>query len=179
MRQLNKISVILNLIDSLKENGSWCGETHIQKAAYFLQELTDVPIDYDFILYKHGPFSFDLRDDLSSMQADNLIKVVLQPYPYGPSLVTTEPSKELREKFPITLKKYEKAVSFVAENLGDLGVAELERMATALYVSRQLRNQSPVDRAKKICELKPHIDIEKAQRAVETLDELIARCDAN
>ena len=28
------------------ENGSWCGEMHIQKAAYFLRELGEVPLGF-------------------------------------------------------------------------------------------------------------------------------------
>jgi hypothetical protein len=58
----------------LDEQGSWSGETHIQKAAYLLRELMDIPFGFDFILYKHGPFSFELRDELSSMRSDRLLE---------------------------------------------------------------------------------------------------------
>ena len=58
--------VITRLIETLRERGSWCGETHVQKAAFFLQELMEVPTRFHFILYKHGPFSFDLRDELTA-----------------------------------------------------------------------------------------------------------------
>ena len=51
--------VITKLIETLRERGSWCGETHVQKAAFFLQELMEVPMRFNFILYKHGPFSFE------------------------------------------------------------------------------------------------------------------------
>jgi hypothetical protein len=48
------------IIKELADAGSWCGETHIQKTAYVAKELLGVPIAASFILYKHGPYSFDL-----------------------------------------------------------------------------------------------------------------------
>ena len=62
--------VVIKLLDALKKNGSWCGETHIQKAVFFLKAIKKVPVDFNFILYKHGPFSFDLRDHLPLMRLD-------------------------------------------------------------------------------------------------------------
>ncbi len=174
MKQLNRISVVLSQIDSLKINGSWCGETHIQKSLYFLQELTDVPLNFDFILYKHGPFSFDLRDELASMQADRMLKLQSRPYPYGPSLATTEASQTLRERFPVTLRKYSQQIEFIAKKLGGLCVAELERVATALYVTKTDADARLQKRAERICELKPHVAPEKAREAVDMLDKMTA-----
>jgi hypothetical protein len=61
MNRLSQDAVLVGLARRLYEQGSWTGETHIQKAAYLLHELLAVPFDFAFILYKHGPFSFDLR----------------------------------------------------------------------------------------------------------------------
>jgi len=41
----------------------------------FLQDLMRVPLELEFILYKHGPFSFDLRSELTSLRADELVKL--------------------------------------------------------------------------------------------------------
>lgn len=60
MERLNRAAVLLNLVETLRSKGSWASETHFQKAAYFLQELLRVPLEFEFILYKHGPFSFGL-----------------------------------------------------------------------------------------------------------------------
>jgi hypothetical protein len=75
MNRLKRDAVILSLIENLKKKGSWCGETHILKATYFLQELFDLPLGFEFILYKHGPFSFDLSDEFTAMRADMLLKI--------------------------------------------------------------------------------------------------------
>jgi hypothetical protein len=73
MKRQKRDAILLELIDKLERRGSWCGETHIQKATFFLQEMLRVPMDFGFILYKHGPFSFELRDELTAMRADNYI----------------------------------------------------------------------------------------------------------
>jgi len=70
MDRLRRAALLTQLIERLRRRGSWCGETHVQKATLFLQDLTRIPMGFDFILYKHGPFSFDLRDELTSLRAD-------------------------------------------------------------------------------------------------------------
>jgi len=69
MDAFERKGVLLDLIDRLNRGGSWCGETHIQKSVYFLQELLGVPLDFNTIFYKHGPYSFDLADELVSLIA--------------------------------------------------------------------------------------------------------------
>ena len=36
------------LVGQLRESGNWCGETHLQKAVYFLQTARRVPMGYSF-----------------------------------------------------------------------------------------------------------------------------------
>ena len=43
MNRLQRDVVILALLEQLKSRGSWSGETHLQEAAYFLQELLASP----------------------------------------------------------------------------------------------------------------------------------------
>jgi hypothetical protein len=83
VNRLAQEAVLAGLARRLDERGSWSGETHLQKAAYLLHELTDVPFEFEFILYKHGPFSFELRDELSAMRADRLLERQPQPAPMG------------------------------------------------------------------------------------------------
>lgn len=163
-------AVIIKLIKSLTENGSWCGETHIQKASYCLKEVTKTPIEFEFILYKHGPFSFDLRDELTAMRADGLLDIEVNPYPFGPSLKVTETGIDVIRRFPKTVGEYEKKIGFISSSLGSKGVAELERLATALYVSN---SEETSDRAKRVNNLKPHISVDMACKAVAEIDEMI------
>jgi hypothetical protein len=174
MERLERDAILLSLLERLKANGSWCGETHVQKATYFLQELLGVPLDFDFILYKHGPFSFDLGDEITAMRVDSFIKIQPQSYPYGPSLLPDARSEQVKRLFSQVADKYESQVRFVGEKLGSRGVAELERIATAFYVTREGKTDgSQSARAQRINDLKPHVSLDQAQEAVSTVDEII------
>jgi hypothetical protein len=136
MSRLCQEAILAGLARRLDAKGSWSGETHIQKAAYLTHELFGVPFDFDFILYKHGPFSFELRDELGSMEADRLLERQPQPPPYGPRFLVTERGHELEERLTQTMSRYAPGLDWTSERLGRRGVAELERLATALWVTR-------------------------------------------
>ena len=177
MNRLKNVTLISALLEKLGQNGSWCGETHIQKATYLLKELTHVPIDYEFILYKHGPFSFDLRDELTAMCADGLLEMRSRKAFYGPTLVCTQQSEGLRERYPVTLKKYEKHMNFVAENVGNKPVSELEKISTALYVIREQGCGEIMQLAQNLNVLKPHIPLEEAENAIEAVKKMLSESE--
>src|SRR5262249_7838745 len=172
MDRLKRGVVLTRLIEKMRAHGSWCGETHVQKSTFFLQDLTKVPLEFDFILYKHGPFSFDLRDDLTGLRADELIRLEPQ-WPYGPQIALTDRSEHFQRIYPKTLRKYDDRIAFVAEKLGSKEVADLERLATALFVTQREEANASVDaRSKKLTDLKPHISVESARAAVEEVDRI-------
>ncbi len=173
MDRLKRAAVLTRLMEKLREKGSWCGETHVQKASFFLQELMKVPLGFDFILYKHGPFSFDLRDELTGFRADNLIRLEPQ-YPYGPSILPTDLGKKIQEINSKTVGKYEDRIEFIADKLGPKHVSELERLATALYVTQLPNARASVDeRSQQLTKLKPQIPLAVARTAVEEVDQII------
>ena len=173
MDRVKRAALILDLINRLRANGNWCGETHIQKAMYFLQEMLKVQLGFVFILYKHGPFSFDLRDELTGLRADELLAFQLQQ-PYGPRFITTERAKHIQDVFSLTLAAHDKQIGFVARKLGEKGVADLERLATALFVTLKTGDQkvSPDDRARELNKLKPHVSEDAARVDVAELDQI-------
>jgi hypothetical protein len=175
VNRLAQEAVIIGLARRLFERGSWSGETHLQKAAYLVRRLLDVPFDFDFILYKHGPFSFELRDELGSMRADRLLVRETQPPPYGPRILTTERGRELEQRFERTMNRYGPKLDWIADRLGDRGVMELERLATALWVTGQMDRDSGVQaRAEGLNQLKPHVTLAAAEESVREIDGLIA-----
>ena len=174
MNRLQKVVVLLALIEKLKEKGSWCGETHIQKAAYFLQNLCNVPLDYEFVLYKYGPFSFELSDEIMRMRADGLLKYAPKP-PYGASFYVDTNSEHLRCKFVKTISKYSPTIELLTGEIGPMGVKELEKMATAMYVTMESELGIVSDRASRLNELKPHIPYDEARLAVEEFDNMQKR----
>jgi len=137
-----------------------------------------IPLGFDFILYKHGPFSFDLRDELTGMRADNLISLESQ-FPYGPRFALTEQSEYLQTVFSKTLKIYDADISFVAEKLGSMGVAELERLATALFITKRVPPGTSVGtRADELTRRKPHIPPDASIAAMQAADRIIQEARA-
>ena len=174
MERLQRASVIIDLADELKINGSWCGETHLQKVTFFLQDLLKVPLGFDFILYKHGPFSFDLCDELTALRADRLMEYVIKMFSYGPCLVPTKTGKIIQIVFEKTIEENKPKINFIAGKLGNKGVAELEKLGTALFVT--LKEKEYIDsskRAERINAIKPHISIEESANAIREVDQII------
>lgn len=179
MNRLAQEAVLVGLARRLHDRGSWGGETHLQKAAYLLHELGGVPFDFSFILYKHGPFSFELRDELGTMRADRLVEREVQVPPYGPRFVVTDRGRELEARFARTMERYGGALDWVAERLRDRGVMELERLATALWVTRELGGEASIeDRAGRLHQVKPHVSIADAADAVNEIDEMLTESSA-
>lgn len=99
MNSLAQEAILVRLARRLYEHGSWSGETHIQKTTYLASVLLAIPFDFDFILYKHGPFSFELRDELDDMRVDGLLERVPQGPRYGPRLLVSPRGREFEERF--------------------------------------------------------------------------------
>jgi uncharacterized protein YwgA len=175
MNKLVEDAILVALASRLSDAGSWTGETHVQKAAYLMSELAGVDFDFGFILYKHGPFSFDLRDELSSMRADGLIESRLSDPRYGPSIVVTDRGRELAERLSKTMERYSTSLDWITQALGRRGVVELERLATAMWMTRQHPGQSVKQRAEALVAAKPHISLDEAIQAVEEIDDLLAQ----
>jgi hypothetical protein len=172
MDEREKQAIVAALDERLAQRGSWCGETHLQKAVFFLQELFEVSTDFRFIFYKFGPFSRDLRGELSAMRADGFLEVVPSP-PYGPKLMLTEQAREqLIDRRAKAIGPYEGPLSFVADRLASLGVGDLERLAAALWVRRRLPDATEDEQAARINELKPHVTVGRARKALQEIAEM-------
>ena len=171
---LENQAVIYGLIGSLRAKQNWCGETHIQKTVFFLEELGNHPLGYDFILYKHGPFSFILSEDLAGMGALRFIDEEIANPNYGPRLKQNlEVEQMLQNQFGRKLQPLQPSIDYVVSKLSDYGVATLERLATALYFTKKEPISGSEGRAQKINEVKPHISVTLALDAVKKVDGII------
>lgn len=130
---------------------------------------------FEFILYRHGPFSFDLRDELSSMQADNLLEIAVRREGYGPAYFPSTFSQTFLQRFPKTIARYSRQINFIANELGDKGVAELERLATAYFIANREGIRLTTERAQRLVKLKPHIALSEARASCEEVDVLIEK----
>jgi hypothetical protein len=107
------------------------------------------------------------------LRADRLLELRPQPYPYGPSLLPTPASTRFRDRYRQTLDRYGRQLDFIAEKLGGKQVAELERLATAYFVTQQAAaTATPEERAGRVNQLKPHVPLSGALEAVSEIDRI-------
>ena len=168
--QVERRSLLCHLVAEMRDADSWAGETQIQKSVLFLQELLGVPLGYEFVLYKHGPFSFDLRSELALMRARLQLDVEPNLH-YGPSFLPGVRGL-LAIKVPT---RHEDAITFVAEEVSVKDTRSLERISTAFFLQEKLPSLNSNQIAAEINRLKPHISIEQAHSAVQEVDMLRLR----
>ena len=108
MNRLKRDAILLRLIERLRAQGSWCGETHVQKATFFLQEL-------------HFSQLSDLRSQIRPLKSPshphlpNHRPLRSKPRaPYGPTLVLDTNARQLLDRFPNTLARHDAQITFVA-----------------------------------------------------------------
>lgn len=174
MDNLEQKAVVLRLIDDLRKKGSWCGETHVQKSTLFLTTLQHHALEYHFILYKHGPYSFDLSDEITAMRAYGFLDWDVPSPQYGPRLKATDLGHEVLKNYSEMSQKLVPAIDFVTTKLAGYGVATLERLATALYFSVHKRIESTDERARKIHEIKRHISERQALDAITDTEAILS-----
>jgi hypothetical protein len=166
-----RCALIVDLLNKLHGHGSWCGETHIQKAMYISQDIAKANLGYKFIMYKHGPFSFDLKDELAGMRANGIIEFAFPQQGYGPTIRVTKFGEKIYHTNRENIESYGHATEFVAKWLAASDVRSLERLATAYYVTKKNPRDPIIERAKRIHSLKPHVDIVDAEEAIKIVEQ--------
>ncbi len=167
MDQIEFEAVVITLIDELKKRGSWSGITHLQKTLFFLQDMMKIPLGHDFVLYKHGPYSFDLQPAVNAMLANQILNYEIREPDFGASFVRGDNCKVVFTRETESLiEQCRPRIEFVAEKLANKNVSQLERIATAFLVYDREGLDDDEAVAWRINQLKPHVSIEKAKEAI-------------
>ena len=170
--ELRDSAILGRIVERVEETGKFCGETLLQKSAYFLKEMFRAPISAPFRIYYYGPFSFDLRDTLGSMEALDVVRTA--PHEWGATYRAGTRLPQLRQQFQRTLQNLEPAIDWVVRELAPLGVKDLEPLATALYLRREDAGASADHLAERLHEIKPHVSVEGARAALQKVERWIA-----
>lgn len=166
-------AILAAFVENVRSAGYPCGETLMQKAAFVMKELFGVPLRDEFRIHYYGPFSFQLRERLASMEADDIVHV--RPREMGVTYDVGDRFDQLRDKFASDIAAHSDAIDFVAGKLGSLGVKRLEPLTTALYVTRKHPGASVDERVRHLRDIKQHIDEPEARSAINTVDQWIAK----
>jgi hypothetical protein len=168
-------AILAAFVERIRISGQPCGETLLQKAAFVMKELFGMPLEDEFRIHYYGPFSFQLRERLASMEADDILRV--RPREIGVTYDIGERFHQLKRRYPTAIDQATPAIVFTSERLGALGVKRLEPLATALYVTRQMPGASATDRVARLREIKPHLDDSSARSAIDTVEKWMAEVE--
>jgi uncharacterized protein YwgA len=172
MSSYKDAAIVVRLAEALQEHDSFCGETHLQKGTYLLKELCGVPLEYPFSLFIYGPYSFALHRDLGHMCAENLLDQV--PRVKGATFLPSSRAGLLFSTYAKTLDRTAPLISFVAERIAKLRVTELEPLATAVLVRREMPDDDAAARAERLRAIKAHLAPDEALEAVTRADQWLA-----
>ena len=165
MKEIERQALLSQLVRALHKAGSWAGRMHIQKYTYLSKKLLGLPVDYDFILYQRGPYSFDLDSDIRSLRSQGYLEIERMPAPYGPRYSTTMAGEQLAEKLASLGDPLSTSLQELAESLASKDATDMELLATAFFVQEDEAHGSQRQRVARLIELKPHFDNVQATRA--------------
>ena len=179
MRRRQKIAVILQLMNEMWYQSKWCSESTIQMHVFFLQELMKVPLEFEFVLYRGAPFSFELSYLFPEMNSAKSIELVPQPRS-RPQIKVTERGVRFYSAFDHDIAQYKTKIAFVPTTFRNKGVDELALVAIGFYVTMEFENckNRIRERADRLVELEPHFDLSEAVDAINEVDEIVDMADA-
>jgi uncharacterized protein YwgA len=151
MRNELRVAAIVALVRNAQTR---LGKTQVQKLVYFAQD-SGVPLNYEYEIYHYGPYSFELSNDLGSLDSLGILNVASEPSGYGFDISIGRFS----EKFKLE-PRYQKKVEKVLGQFGLNTAAQLEVKATIHFVHSVIGKKAPAGKAKsevvqKVLALKP------------------------
>ncbi len=136
MDRLCQARFVSDVVGALRENGSWTAESHVQKCIYMVKELFDAEVPFCFVPYKHGPYSFELRDEIGRLLSARVL--VSEPArPYGPRIRSRSDSAHLRRQLERVNHGLSEEIVFVAGKIGEMPASDVGLLATGILVLKE------------------------------------------
>lgn len=172
MTTSREMLLIGGVVSALRARKSWTGETHVQKTCFVAKVKRGVPFESDFVLYKHGPYSFDLNMSIGHMLSRGLLVTQSNPG-YGPSFGVNEALwRALDCGLSGIFSQFKETIDDVAASMARKNVSELEKTATAVFVNAEYSQSSKDERASIITKIKPHISYTDAFASIEEAERI-------
>lgn len=134
----------LGLIVAIVELKPGIGRTALVKLLYFLKELKQIDVGYDFQLFVYGPYDSDVLDDLCYAESLGAVasEIEYNQVGYGYRIKKGEDGDAIKERAVSFLREAKDAVECVANEFGDLSASELELLSTIVFVDREVHNKN-------------------------------------
>jgi len=164
-------ALILAMIEMLRAQGSRTGKTPIIKGL-FLAKAVGLDVPFELFLYKHGPYSTDIEDNLDQMKSYGAILVEPAFDGYGVRLTPGENADYVKHQAPLAadeLATLERVCRFIRHK----NVSQLERLATAAWIRHEEAIEDTEEVAIRLNQLKPHISLPEAREADRDIAEFL------
>ncbi len=113
------------------------GKTQVQKLIYFAQDC-GVPLNYRYEIYHYGPYSFELSNDLGSLDSLGVLNIQSDPAGFGFDISVGK----FADKFELA-PKYSKKIDKVLAEFGSDTPGQLEVKATIHFVHSVVSKKYP------------------------------------
>ncbi len=160
---------------ALKAPGQKIGRTQLMKLCYFLQEIEQVPIQYDFRLFNYGPFDAEVLGDLGTACNRNALKeqTVVHNRGYGYEITPGESAEKLSAELESSNLELANRIDKVVQAFAGDGAGELELKSTILFVDREFYRKtlkcSPDEIAERVHGIKPHFSHEMIRDRIQIM----------
>jgi uncharacterized protein YwgA len=126
------------------------GNAHSKSNVHFAGHCKSQLWIYKFVIYKHGPYSFDLSNELTEMRAAGILELHFPREGYGPSILATDFGERVYRVNKENVEKYDAVSKFLADWFSGSDVRHLERIATAYFVTAKNPRDPAMERARKL-----------------------------
>lgn len=185
MNELERMSLILEIVSEAKRLLGTISRTHLQKLVYLLQEIKSVPLGYNFKMNYYGPYSRGLWGTLCGMQDLDLIDIKFCPHPFR-YIISESGSVELERFLKVAsvsgldenIAKYQESCRSIFQLISQHkqgGIWYLELLSITHFIHKMLAlyKQRPPDEeiVSGVKGLKPRFSNEDVKQALMTLRE--------
>ncbi|AFM22872.1 hypothetical protein [Desulfomonile tiedjei] len=133
----HRYALIAELAQRLGRKSRQFGKTSLQKIIFLLQELEEVPTNYQFSLYTHGPFTAQILGDLDLVEGFGAVKVRYFTEGYGGYQISPDrESESIRNKAAQFLDQNKEKIDKVVDEFGAFSAKDLELRSTIVYLDR-------------------------------------------
>ncbi len=129
------MSAILLLGQLLETTGEICGRKKLQKIVHLLQNLKAVPFGYSFQFSFFGPYSADLKEDVSSLAREELVLETRSETELGNPYRFAAGEKMKRLLQDVAVASMEDWAP-LAQDLNRRTAEELEGLSTVLFLQK-------------------------------------------
>ena len=178
MEIYERYAIVLYTIKKWNEVKNTCNEKQLQKSLYVLESIDKEVIEYKFIVFKNNPYSYELRDDLGSMEAENLLEVE-RLEPFGINVLLNHHGEELisfYSKFN-NYRRIKDILDIIIQKLSKRTIIDIENTTRAFMILRkQLFNSSKEEMIIELKNISPSMTFNEAKNYVIEAEDIMKKC---